>query len=184
MPMIEKSKKTSKKQKIDRRSNLEQKYKNLIYRSEVCKIEDTKDKGKSLKDRPLGEGGAQRTGDRFLSSHHFPRKSPKDRLLGEGDARRTESRFLLPHHLPKEKSERPSPPLDKGVPEGRRIDFSHPIIFPSKRTIDGFPISTYKKAPATRIGASGISICIAFWYPRNGTRSKMPNPLTMNVRAK
>ena len=89
MAALEKSKKTSKKKKIDRRSNLEQ--------------------GKTKK----------------------------------GKIRR-------------------SAPLKKGMPEGRRIDLSHPIIFPSNRTIEGLPMSTYKKAPATRIGASGISICIAF----------------------
>lgn len=102
MAALEKSKKTSKKQKIDRRSNLEQgKTKNLIHRSEVCKIEKRK---KSEGPYPLGEGG----------------------------------------------------------PEERRIDSSHPIIFPSNNTIEGLPISTNKNAPATRIGASGISICIAF----------------------
>ena len=126
MAGLEKSKKTSKKQKIDRRSNLEQeKIKNLIHRSEVCKMENQK--GKNPKERPT---------------------------------------------------------LEKGAFDGRRIDLSYPIIFPSNRTIEGLPIATYKKAPATRIGASGISICIAFRYPRKGTRSKMPNPLTMNVRAK
>lgn len=71
MAALEKSKKTSKKQKIDRRSNLEQgKIKNLIHKSEVCKMENKKRK-KDSKKRPLGEGGARRTEDRFLSSHHF-----------------------------------------------------------------------------------------------------------------
>lgn len=110
--------------------------------------------------------------------------SPKDRPpLKKGVPKGRRIDFSRPI-ISQRKSPKDRPPLEKGVPEGRRIDFSHPIIFPSKRTIDGFPISTYKKAPVTRIGASGISICIAFWYPRNGTRSKIPNPLTMNVRAK
>ena len=60
------------------------------------------------------------------------------------------------------KSPKGRPLLEKGVPGGRRIDFSHPIIFPISNTIEGLPMSTNKKAPATRIGASGISICIAF----------------------
>lgn len=104
MTALEKGKKTSKKQKIDRKSNLEQeKIKNLIHRSEVCKMENKKRK----------------------------------------------------------KVRRSVPPWRRGDEE-RRIDSSHPIIFPSNRTIDGLPINTNKKAPATRIGASGISICIAF----------------------
>ena len=84
MAGLEKSKKTSKKQKIDRRSNLEQeKIKNLIHRSEVCKMENQKE------------------------------KNPKER-----------------------------PTLEKGAFDGRRIDLSYPIIFPSNRTIEGLPIAT------------------------------------------
>lgn len=104
MAALEKSKKTSKKQKIDHRSNLEQ--------------------GKIKKTSSIGV--------RFVKS-----KTKKGKV-------------------------RRSAPLEKGASEGQRIDFSHPIIFPISNTIEGFPINTNKKAPATRIGASGISICIAF----------------------
>lgn len=72
MAALEKSKKTSKKQKIDRRSNLEQgKIKNLIHRNEVCKIEKRikKSEGMSL----LGEGG-RKAENRFPSSHHLPQQ--------------------------------------------------------------------------------------------------------------
>ena len=56
MAALEKSKKTSKKQKIDRRSNLEQgKIKNLIHRSEVCKMENKKEK-KIRRSAPLEKG--------------------------------------------------------------------------------------------------------------------------------
>lgn len=133
MAGLEKSKKASKKQKIDRRSNLEQgKIKNLIHRSEVCKIENKKGK-KIRRSAPLERGASEGRRRDFSHPMFYQEKSPKDRT-----------------------------PLEKGVPEGRRIDFSHPIIFPISNTIEGFPIATYKKAPATRIGASGISICIAF----------------------
>lgn len=71
MATLEKSKKASKKQKIDRKSNLEQeKIKNLIHRSEVCKMENKKGK-KSEGPSPLGERGARRAEDSSLSSHHF-----------------------------------------------------------------------------------------------------------------
>lgn len=105
MAALEKSKKTSKKQKIDRKSNLEQ------------------------------------------------RKNKKTSSIGV--------RFVKWKTKKEKKSEGPSL-LEAGAFEGRRIALSHPIIFPSNRTIEGLPMSTYKKAPATRIGVSGISICIAF----------------------
>lgn len=82
---------------------------------------------------PLGEGASEGRRRNFAHPMIYQGENPKDRTL-----------------------------LEKGVPEGRRIDFSHPIIVPISNTIDGLPISTNKKAPATRIGASGISICIAF----------------------
>lgn len=91
-------------------------------------------KGKNPKERPTLEKGVPEGRRRnFSHSMIYQGKSPKDR-----------------------------PSLEKEVPEGRRIDFSHPIIFFNNRTIEGLPIATYKKAPATRIGASGISICITF----------------------
>ena len=124
---------------------------------------ENKKRKKDPKKRPIGEEDARRAKDRFLSSHHLPRKrSEGPSPLGEEGIRRAENRFLSTHDLPREKSPKDRTPLEKGVPEGRRIDLSHPIIFPISNTIEGLPITTYKKAPATRIGASGISICIAF----------------------
>ena len=62
MAALEKSKKTSKKQKIDRKSNLEQeKTKNLIHRSEVCKMKNKK-RGKVRRTVPPWRRGCPKGG--------------------------------------------------------------------------------------------------------------------------
>lgn len=72
MAALEKSKKTSKKQKIDRRSNLEQ---GKIKKTSSIGVRfvkwKTKKEKKSEGPSPIGEGGAQRAEDSVLSSHHF-----------------------------------------------------------------------------------------------------------------
>lgn len=71
MAALEKSKKTSKKQKIDRKSNLEQKNKKTSSIGVRFVKWKTKKEKKSEGPSPLGEGGAQRAEDSVLSSHHL-----------------------------------------------------------------------------------------------------------------